>query len=194
MITLENCMLLKDGLDFSLRWETIRGDKSTIGIRAHQMHQRFALAFSAPELRALGKPNRKPHYFIREVFERYIDRICKELMRSLLSMIVKEPSPLISLGKKAEDEPHWRTKKLKEDLRLLIPIAREVWKEALKGGQDPAMFSQEVVAKKVKEIAEARKTPLQLKTPSRYLQAAKETDPREYAAAGGAYLGLKSAW
>ena len=80
MITLENCHNNKNISLFSLHWKTIHGDKSTIGTRSYEAYQKFSVVMTASELRSLDHPKSKPHYFIRKTFERYIDRLCKEIM------------------------------------------------------------------------------------------------------------------
>ena len=159
-----------------------------MGIRAYAARQEYHLSMTAAELRSLGRSERAPHYFVREKFERYIHRLCLELLNALRNMVVQEPSfTLVSLEK--EEKDHWRTKQYNEDLAKLTPIGTEVWKRALSGDQDPSAFSQSSVADKIQELAEERQIALHSKARSRYEDAAKQTDPRIYE--NGKYLGLK---
>jgi len=188
MITLENCQTLVSTPVLSMRWETIRGDKLSIGIRAYAAQQKFHLAFSAEELRFFGRSNRAPQYFVREKFQKYIDRLCQELLRLLHATVVEE-LPVHLVGKTSA-EIHWRKKQFQEDLSKLCPIGKIIWKESIKNCADPSSISQKNVADEIKRVAEARQISLHSKVPNRYKAAAKKTDPRIYR--DGKYQGLKS--
>jgi len=123
-----------------------------------------------------------------------IDELCR-LVRRFVFMLEREIEINDSLGNNTEpSKEHWRTQQHKDDIKALIPLAKNYWKQELPNCQFPIKLGVKKMAKKMLE-----NTPKTIsfhcasdKQYSKACRALKLTDPRIFK--DGKYIRLQPHW
>ncbi len=185
----EDCWAIRNDVH-SIAWPEARGDGVEMWLNADSgyriaLRNRLAADFSFAHHYG---PDRKTEFFQRESLEQWVDRLLIEIILFLRQSVEGKTEIIVASPKPGQDE-HWRSKKEREDLDRLYPIAHEVWTCSLQNCPDISGLSQKNIAAKIKEIVDAKAIALHSYTPSRFKKAAKRSDPREWV--NGKYMGRK---
>lgn len=167
----------------SIEWGTIPEDDQQMWLSADMAFREAFRNYLAGELWDVDKTSYRKEFFKRPLIESLIDRLMKEI-----SLLHANDSGPKNCGK------HWRTQQNDEDLEVLLPYAKKIWKKEFPRCSDPVHMSTAELAKKLLETLPSSVS-LHVKGHKRFpraLSVIKATDPRIFE--GGKYKGIKPNW